>query len=99
MTVDTKINKGENMELMTDFPKIECPFVRKTYGVDYDLWKAETKDWRGHICKKIDTIKSKLESLPCPDRAGKYESISRQVTFIWGILFLIVAGGITRFFK
>jgi len=66
---------------------------------DYENWKTETKEWREHICKKIDIIKSRIETLPCPDRAGKYESLSRQVTFIWGILFLIVAGVITRFFR
>ncbi len=25
--------------LMSDFPKIQCPFVRKTYKVDHDQWK------------------------------------------------------------
>jgi len=33
------INKEREMEMMTDFTKIHCPFVRKTYGVNKDDWK------------------------------------------------------------
>lgn len=38
MTDNQKIAQGENT-LLTDFPKLYCPFIRQTFKVDKEAWK------------------------------------------------------------
>jgi hypothetical protein len=56
------------------------------YSKSFDEWKKESKEWRIRFCEKIDKIIDKLDKLPCDERKGFYQSINRQVTFMWVIL-------------
>jgi len=64
------------------------------FQADYEGWKDETKEWRSHICKKIEEIKITLQQLPCPERKGKYEALSREIKSAWGV-FIFMMGLVT----
>lgn len=60
-------------------------------------WMSTTSDYRKQLCEKIAELKNGqdkifciLDKLPCDKRSGYYQSISRQMKFIWGVVAGIV---------
>ena len=58
----------------------------------------EATDWRKLFCGKVEEIKNDVKSLldkfillPCKERKGWYQSMGRQVGFMWAVLALILA--------
>ena len=49
-------------------------------------WMKTTSDYRLQLCAKIDKITDKLYILPCSERKGWYQSMGRQVKFMWGFI-------------
>ena len=45
-----------------------------------------TTEYRKSLCGKIDDINKKMSDLPCKERKGVFDSINRQIMFMWIIL-------------
>ena len=58
-------------------------------------WMEGTSEYRRSLCTKVDAIKQSIAELPCPQRKGMYESITKQIGFMWGLLSVIVLALIT----
>ena len=70
------------------------------YAERWDNFMEMTKQYREELCAKIDklsaetvilkesifTLDKKIIKLPCETRKGWYQSISRQLAFLWLIL-------------
>jgi hypothetical protein len=55
-----------------------------------DQWMTTTQEYRVHQGEKIDHILEFIAKLPCEKRVGWWESMNKQITFIWGILSVVV---------
>ena len=64
--------------------KIKIDFASFTGEVRQ--WMSTTTEYRQSLCKKVDTINDYLSKLPCSERKGWYQSMSRQMVFMWGAL-------------
>lgn len=62
-------------------------------------WMETTTEYRKTLCHKIDVIQEELRELPCPERRGKYESLSVQVKAIWLFVVGIILSIISEYFK
>jgi hypothetical protein len=58
-------------------------------------WMESTTQYRKDLCAKIDHIATKMDNLPCDKRIGWWQSMNKQMNFIWGILFVVVTALIT----
>lgn len=51
-----------------------------------DEWMVTTKEYRVHQEEKLDEIMKMLSILPCEKRVGWWESVNKQLAFMWVIL-------------
>lgn len=62
-------------------------------------WMDTTTEYRKQLCHKVDAINDKLALLPCAERKGWYQSMSRQIKFLWMITGAAVVGVIIEWAK
>jgi hypothetical protein len=53
-------------------------------------WMKSTQEYRIKQGEKIDHILEFMSKLPCEKRVGWWESMNKQMAFMWGIIFLMV---------
>jgi hypothetical protein len=51
-----------------------------------EQWMTTTEEYRRHQGEKIDHILEFIGKLPCEKRIGWWESINKQIAFMWVIL-------------
>ena len=74
---------------------IEKEFMEfKTNMLEYisglKVWQDQTTEYRKLLCGKIDHILDKLANLPCRERGGWYQSMGKQIGFMWVALTAMV---------
>ena len=83
-----------------------------TFTTKVTEWMNTTQDYRKQLCIKIDKIDTaltnhitevteKINQLPCRERAGIYNSIQRQIGWLWimgsGAILAIIGALIKKF--
>ena len=65
--------------------------------IDFRCFMAETLEWRKdqrkyteEIIKDIKDIRNFLSKLPCDSRRGWYDSMGKQVSFMWLVLAMLL---------
>lgn len=53
-------------------------------------WMESTTEYRKELCRKIDNILQRLSDLPCKERKAWYESMEKQVTYMWIVITVII---------
>lgn len=61
-------------------------------------WMDTTTEYRKALCKKIDELILRLDTLPCKERSGIYKNLSDQIKVQWGVLILIIGAFIAEYF-
>jgi hypothetical protein len=78
--------------LKKDFIEFKMSIVEYIAGLKE--WQKTTVEYRKQSCEKLDKIFERLDTLPCKERAGWYQSLSRQVSLLWvfisGIIIAVI---------
>ena len=53
-----------------------------------DIEEANT--WRKLLCEKFDRMIVKMDGLPCSERKGWYQSMNRQMGFMWAVIAIVL---------
>lgn len=71
-----------------------------------DLWIRGTETYRASLCTKIDTITKELEdlkikivALPCKEGKSRWDSIDRQMKWLWTVTGGMVLGILVEYYK
>lgn len=62
-------------------------------------WMETTNEYRKNLCCKIDRIMDTLTNLPCKERKGWYESMNKQVGWVWKAVGALAIALVVGFFK
>jgi hypothetical protein len=52
---------------------------------------ANTTSYRKDLCAKLENIRSTLAELPCKERKAWYDSMGKQLNFMWLVMSIILA--------
>lgn len=66
-------------------------------------WMESTTEYRKSLCLKLDDLKQRMNDLPCKERRVFYDSIAKQMAFLWvvvsAIMLALMASGMSVIFK
>ena len=71
-------------DILDKLNKLEtvCAILQTLQNKDLDI----AEEWRKKFCDKIEKIQDNLSNLPCDLRKGWYDSMSKQIRFMWLVL-------------
>ena len=76
-------------QLWQEFRDFKEKIIRFTAGLE--AWQEMTTDYRKALCEKIENILLRMDNLPCKERAAWYQSMGRQIGFMWVVLGIILS--------
>lgn len=92
MTWDGKERRRSNLEELQDIRITLATLSQKVEG-----WMSTTTEYRLSLCDKLKDVTDKLNVLPCRERKGWYQGMSRQVAFMWAVLAILIAAVLGSF--
>jgi hypothetical protein len=72
---------------MDDITDIRERLVRLETMQNKDLHDAE--EWRRTVDTRLEKLTDTCNELPCRERTARYESVERQMKFLWAVVSLI----------
>jgi len=75
-------------ERRKDYPAINERLAVLEVLQNKDIKDAD--DWRKLFCDKINRVMDKLSNLPCDSSQAWYQSMTRQVGFMWLVLGIVL---------
>lgn len=71
----------------------------ESWMINTELHRTTQNDKFNIIILEMEAIKKKLDSLPCDKREAWYQSMGRQVAFMWAIVTTVVIALFFEIFK
>ena len=62
-------------------------------------WMSTTTEYRKNLCAKVDIITERVSQLPCKERRTIYDSVKKQMAFLWCVTGAIVLAIIAEWVK